>query len=245
MTVSATSDSRRNMLLQALYFLYSIVAEALFPLSRAEKELNSFTKEDVCTVLPQVSSYAGLAIPRESADLMRAVFDYSDERVSKLVWGIKYKKSRHSIELASYALLQKLLKLRTENHSPITLIPIPITKGRRRERGFNQCELIVDEILKQFGKLEITGQKNSVSVRKDVLTRVGNSDEQKKKGRADRIETSAGMFEIQQNNLAELNRDDLIVIIDDVITTGSTMKNAIDTLKAAGFSNVRGLAVAH
>jgi predicted amidophosphoribosyltransferase len=40
-------------------------------------------------------------------------------------------------------------------------------------------------------------------------------------------------------------KESFVIIIDDVITTGSTMKEAVLTLRSAGFANVYGLSVAH
>ena len=49
-------------------------------------------------------------------------------------------------------------------------------------------------------------------------------------------------------NFNTLNPDlnnSIFIIIDDVITTGSTMKEAIQTMRNAGFKNTWGLSVAH
>ena len=132
------------------------------------------------------------------------------------------------------------------------LIPMPITPQRRKERGFNQCELLTDEI-KRLDK------ENRIVIINNLLLRIHNIAHQTLKDRAARLESTKGIFSINKEimklnnvNIKEYNNMTIeqlkktqIVIIDDVITTGSTMREAMDTLKSAGFENVIGISLAH
>lgn len=228
----------------------SIFTEALFPFSPAEKELFSYSPESACEILPPAPAFTGLAVPLPEA---HAVFAYKDKRVEKLVWNIKYKKSALAVKIGGYALWRELVQKGEPSH--IILIPMPITDRRRRERGFNQCELLVDEIAKLNREKENGRPNISLRIEKDTLTRTHHASRQTLKGRADRVESAKGVFAVNELNekateksaekIAEQFKDSTIIIIDDVITTGSTMREAIDTLKAAGFENVHGLALAH
>ncbi len=121
---------------------------------------------------------------------------------------------------------------------------MPITKRRRRERGYNQCELITGEMSK--------GVSGHVSIFfiNDLLLRVHHTSHQKNKDRTHRLSLEKGIFEVYGVALMALekiaSRDAVhLVLVDDVITTGSTIKEALETLSAAGFTNVRGLALSH
>ena len=212
--------------------LYDTVVDALFPVSAAERELLALSPEGALLALPKAPPYAGLTVPLTD---VRSVFAYKDERVSRLIWGIKYKEDHHAVGLGGYALWHELVGDRGSKVSELIIIPIPITARRRRERGFNQCELLVDEIVRlDTDRRFITDPK--------LLMRVQKTSDQKKKDRKERLVGAQGIFSVNQNLL---DKKVPLMVIDDVITTGSTMKEAMDTLKAAGFENVSGLSLAH
>ena len=79
--------------------------------------------------------------------------------------------------------------------------------------------------------------------------RVRHKNRQTMKGRAERLESSAGIFAVNPATAEKIKlaygTGMRLVVIDDVITTGSTMKTALDALSSAGFENVRGLSLAH
>ncbi len=215
--------------------IYKTILDALFPLSKEEEEILSFTPEEATRKLPAAPPYDASVVPLKS---VKSVFAYKDERVSKLVWSIKYKKSIHSTQIGGYALYKTL-----PQGSKAVIVPIPITSRRRRERGFNQCELLLDEIQRlDFEKRFI--------FEKDLLQRVQHASHQTLKSRDERLRSSKGIFSVNEEPAKQLmgalsTFDHLVIIIDDVITTGSTMKEALDVLRSAGFSNVAGLSLAH
>lgn len=248
--------------------LYQTFLDALFPLSPAEQELFSWTPERAYRELKPAPDYSGLAVPLPGA---RSVFAYKDERVAKLVWNIKYKKSAQGVRTGGYALFQALnseapdvfnRKEILQSHAsnalyPTTMIvPIPITAQRRRERGYNQCELLLDE-MERLAKelidptLEPNTEQKHYIFEKELLIRTQHAARQTLKGREDRIESAEGIFGVNEKAIERLR--DLgatiekipIIIVDDVITTGSTMHEAIETLKKAGFEDVRALSLAH
>lgn len=167
------------------------------------------------------------------SSLNSSLFSYKDPLVKELVWQIKYKKNRHAIGCAGYALYNELIK--RDSSSNFILIPIPISKKRRKERGYNQCELIIAEIL----KLDTTGKLSGDYV---LLRRAKHIERQTMKNRSDRIENTKNIFEVTEN---KLNKESNIVIIDDVTTTGSTINEARKALFQAGYKNVSSLTIAH
>ncbi len=248
--------------------IYKTFIDALFPLSGAERELFLLPPKQAYEALPPMQGYQGLAVPLLNTD---SIFAYKDERVAKLIWNIKYKKSSHAVQIGGYALWRELPKCPKNSLSapaaptlePIIniIIPMPITNRRRKERGYNQCELLTDEI-------ERLDTNRQFIIEKNLLVRTHHLDRQTLKGRKDRVESSQGIFGVNEeiveqlkimtlknseniNNNQQLINDEVlfkttpIIIIDDVITTGSTMYEAIETLKKVGFENVCGLSLAH
>lgn len=166
------------------------------------------------------------------SDLSTSIFHYKNPLIRELVWQIKYKKNKHAIEIAGYCLYQKLKEYKSNN---ITLIPIPISKKRRKERGYNQCELIVDEIM----RLDIDKR-----FKKDYITLSRNKhvERQTFKSRKERIENTKNIFTVVKTNV---DPSSLIFIIDDATTTGSTLREAEKALEEVGYRNIRSLTIAH
>lgn len=172
-------------------------------------------------------------MPRTSATefpFIESIFSYKNPLVKELIWQVKYKKNKHAVHLAAYALLQRLSKLSQSS----LLVPIPISKKRRKERGYNQCELLIDEILK-------LDTENKFQKDFELLIRSKHIEKQTHKDRSERLENTKGIFEATRKE----NLQRKIIIIDDVSTTGSTLKEACEELLSAGYSDVTALTVAH
>lgn len=243
--------------------IFDWILESLFPVPGAEREALSVRPEEALFRFPPAPSYAGLAA---SLPECRSLFAYKDERVWRLIWALKYKKSGGSARIAGYALWHELISREVAMSPPsIVVIPMPITGRRRRERGFNQCELMVSEM----DRLERVwsagaGTAPRFTAENKLLERVIHASRQTVKGRSERLSGAKGAFAANQKTVRRLviggadraprHRPGTaacisdrvkIIVIDDVITTGSTMREALDTLKANGFDNVSGLSLAH
>ena len=120
---------------------------------------------------------------------------------------------------------------------------MPVSPARRRERGYNQCELLAAALTAH----QLKKNNPQIEVRTDILFRSTHTERQTLKGRVARLESARGIFsvhrKIKQENAEFKNRP--LVVIDDVLTTGSTLREAIVTLEKAGFTNVSGMALAH
>ena len=113
------------------------------------------------------------------------------------------------------------------------LIPIPLHRARKRERGYNQAELIAD------GISEITG----IPVRAGLLKRVKNTRSQTKLSLEERAENMREAFTVPPRVAASL-QDSRCVVVDDVITTGATIVSAATVLRSAGARSVFSAAAA-
>ena len=128
---------------------------------------------------------------------------------------------------------------------------MPISSQRRRERGFNQCELLSNEILQIDSETRNPETKNKLTIINNLLVRKKHTSRQTLKDKVERTESAQDLFAIDQKVLKQTLKatpgiiNSTIIIIDDVITTGSTMREAINTLKKAGLNNSWGLSLAH
>jgi competence protein ComFC len=119
----------------------------------------------------------------------------------------------------------KLKLLRNiETLKPDLIIPIPLSTERLYERGFNQAEALITS----------AGQTPS-----HPLTR-NHTEKQSKKSREERIHLSE-IFKINSSATIEAKN---ILLIDDIYTTGSTLRHAALPLKQAGAANIMSLTMA-
>ena len=104
------------------------------------------------------------------------------------------------------------------------IIPVPLHISRRRKRGFNQAEVIAEELSRLTG----------IPMRNDVLFRIRKTAPQKDLGSDGRKKNLSGAFGVSRTWKPVENA----VLIDDIYTTGSTVEKAAEVLAAAGVQNV-------
>lgn len=115
-----------------------------------------------------------------------------------------------------------------EAHMPDVICPLPIHWRRRLIRGFNQSELIAQSISKQ---LAIPTNR--------ALRKTHATNDQKSLSRTKRLRNLSNSFQISGDV-----KDKFVVLIDDVITTGTSVESAARTLLKAGASRVDVWAIA-
>ena len=114
--------------------------------------------------------------------------------------------------------------------TPDVIVPIPLHRSRSRSRGYNQAELLAGPVA---ARLE-------VPMSTDLLRRVVDSPSQAgAKDEAERARHVRGIFSADA-----AVKDQHILLIDDVATTGSTINSAASTLLDAGAWGVSALVLA-
>ncbi|HYK75129.1 MAG TPA: ComF family protein [Pseudoneobacillus sp.] len=113
------------------------------------------------------------------------------------------------------------IKNKIKELKPDAIVPIPLSEQRLLERGFNQSEALITE----------AGYKQT-----HLLTRI-HSEKQSKKSRTERIHLPQ-VFQTTQSISGK------ILIIDDIYTTGSTLRHAAQALKLAGTISIHSLTIA-
>jgi competence protein ComFC len=117
---------------------------------------------------------------------------------------------------------------------PSIFIPIPLHQSKYRKRGYNQSALLADGLAKRFDFSVVECLKRV----KHTKTQVGLSKEDRKENITDAF---ALKFEIA--DLAKQYKQ--VFLVDDVVTSGATLREAAKVLKRAGFQKVWGVTLAH
>ena len=113
------------------------------------------------------------------------------------------------------------------------LVPVPLHQGRREDRGFNQAELIARAAAKYLnGKVEIA--PDLLVRHRETITQVGLS-------REERIANMLNAFRVADRK-GVAGRT--VILIDDVMTTGTTLSECARVLKKAGAERVWAATVA-
>lgn len=175
-------------------------------------------------------------------DSVHSVFPYRNPQVRELIRQIKYKGNGHAVKCGGYA-LYKWIGCHLQARE-IMLIPIPISRQRRKERGYNQCELLIDEVC----RLESVGLVRSLKFSKNynLLFRRLNITSQTKKGRDARLSSMKDIFDVDVSVMQKaFPQNTTILIIDDVYTTGATIGAAKNALINKGFMKILTLTLAH
>ena len=111
------------------------------------------------------------------------------------------------------------------------IIPVPISKKRNKERGYNQSLLIAREMAKN----------ENVKLRNKVISKVKNNNTQSKLNKEERAENVKNVYKIT-NNKEIIDKN--ILLIDDIFTTGATLNECSKMLKQAGTKKVDVLTIA-
>jgi ComF family protein len=174
------------------------------------------------------SSLTGLAIAS----------DWNNLLVRQMIYEFKYRFIKDISQSLGNILINFIELNRIMNFQ--ILIPVPLHKRRVSWRGFNQAQLLADQLNKHLG----------IPIINNLLIRKRHTSPQMEiKDRGQRIKNVSGAFEI--NSKSEINSrvknliiNKSVLIIDDVCTTASTFENCAAVLKPLMPKQIWGLAVA-
>ncbi len=149
-----------------------------------------------------------------------ALLNYN-EAARKVMAGLKYKNRREYADFLAAEMTKRrgrqILRLGAD-----VLVPVPVHKKRRRERGYNQAELLAKGLSKRL----------SIPVRR-LLIRTENTQAQKELGYEARQRNEERAF-----SAADCEGIRRALLVDDIYTTGATAESCTRALLSAGVGQV-------
>lgn len=212
--------------------------EIVFPKSPELKDLEALSPTDF---LHKVERCIGTDSP-----VVDAIFNYRTPLMREAIWQLKYHGNRKIAGLLAEHMYEEMITLAGDDFenvsgdkiSQIIFLPIPLSTKRRKERGFNQGELLCKEIVKIDTANIFSYLPHCLEKIKDIPSQTSISDRRK------RIKNVRGCFEVPEEMKSAV-RGNTFILIDDVTTTGSTLEEGRRALLSAGARKVICLAVAH
>lgn len=197
----------------------------------------SFDAKKLCLICDK-PSYNSLTHPRcrnkYSIDGAFSAISYN-KIAQKLIYNFKYKPYLADLKtFLSQLFVESLIQNEHFNkilNKDFILVPIPLYSSKLRKRGYNQAEILARELSK---KIKIPVQ--------NLLIRTKDTKSQFKLKKEQRQENVKGIFSLKNKSFELKGKN--IFLVDDVVTTGSTLKEAANVLKRGGANKVFGLTLA-
>ena len=162
-----------------------------------------------------------------------APFTYSPP-LSRVVEGLKSGNGLREARILGGILAPAIRARYCGDGLPDALIAMPLTRRRRRQRGYNQAELLASVICREIDRPVLRG----------ALVRTRHTPPQRTLPRSARLRNVRGAFDVRRTlrdrvfaRTAEA-MPKRIALVDDVTTTGATVRAASETLRAAGVDEV-------
>jgi competence protein ComFC len=160
------------------------------------------------------------------------LFDWQIPLIQSLVLNFKYHnlvplKTLFQIYINSFLNFHSKLFLKES----FVLIPVPLSENRKRERGFNQAEIIIPPINQLY-----------LNVITNTLVRIKDNPAQALTlSLEERLQNMTDVFSLESSAIIKGKN---ILLLDDVYTTGATLNEAAKVLQQGGAKNIIGVTLA-
>ncbi len=198
----------------------------------------SFDVKSLCLVCNK-PSFNGITHPscksKYSIDGCFSALSYN-KTAKKLIYNFKYKPYLTELkqvlgDLFYESLIQNEELMRQIGNSVWYMVPIPLSKLKLRKRGYNQSEILAKELAKKLN-FPIHNLLNRI---RDTKTQVGLKVEERRLNIKNAFQVSSQELVVSSEN---------VFLVDDLVTTGSTLLEAAKVLRKAGVKKVIGLTLA-
>ena len=210
--------------------ILNYLLDIIFP---APTPIRKVTHQDLSTHLRQKAS--PLKTP---ANWIFSGFHYQDKDVKKLVLHLKKYRDKRVAKALVDRLHEQLLELESEHEiwhgcNGTIIVPIPLHQKSLQKRGFNQSQLLANELAK-------LGINRKVQ---PLLKCVRATPKQALLRKTERIHNMKDSFKKTRKIIPEKH---LVIIIDDVVTTGATLIEArLELARHIPAHNLKAFTVAH
>ncbi len=151
-----------------------------------------------------------------------------DGIIKSLVRDLKYRSQKKLAKVQAKIMFDYFKQLNLNKE--FIIVPVPIHNNRLKERKYNHMDIVADE----FSKL------TKFKADKTLLIRVKDTQKQYNLKKSERILNLKDAFKINKNTDTDKN----LLIIDDITSTGATLKEIIRTLQNGGYKNITALTLA-
>lgn len=190
---------------------------------------NSLCKKCEIRLNKELNIYIEKQVSDKYFNELISVFKYEGQ-IRKLILDYKFnEKSYLYSTFVNFLLNDKKLFENIKSYD--TIVPVPISRKRYRERGYNQSLLIAKEIAKQTNLLLI----------EDCLLKTKNIIEQSKLNKEDRENNIKGVYELKNKQIIDNKK---VLLIDDIYTTGSTVNECSKILRKGNVAKIGVLTLA-
>ncbi|MCX7822959.1 MAG: ComF family protein [Syntrophobacterales bacterium] len=165
-------------------------------------------------------------------DMIRSVCTYEGV-IEEMIRTLKYGKHLFHVPPLVEILEEGFLKWLKDEGIEL-ILPVPLHIERLKERGFNQSLLLAKEL----------GKRTKIQFSHSILIKVKNTTPQVKLHKTERKKNLRRAFAISESANVHLANISSALIVDDVVTTGTTILECARVLKKAGVLKVIGLSVA-
>lgn len=211
-----------NRVLAAVRKSLEAIVDAVVPPRARTERVNALSLESV-------------PLTAAAHDLLGAsittLMDYQRQEVRDLIQSLKYDGGGRAAHLAAEVLAEylheELASEKKFSQKRVLIIPLPLHSSRARERGYNQIELALRALPKEFR------DGTRAAICRDALERTRVTAPQTHFTRSERLSNVAGAFACAKPHLVQNTH---VFLIDDVATTGATLVNAATPLRRAGAS---------
>jgi len=202
---------------------------------QAKIEINSIFK---CALCHQESNLGQVCNHCQKDTFLKTIWvatDYNNKILQCLIHNLKFQYIEEISSILGNLVIKYLNNFEIFKKFEITsensiIVTVPLHKKKLLKRGFNQSDLLAQEISNYF-KIPFV---NLISRQKNTQTQIGLDRQARQKNVQDAF--------ILNNYNSYKNKK--IILIDDVVTTGSTLKECAKILQKNGFEEIYGLVIA-
>lgn len=146
-----------------------------------------------------------------------------DDNIKESMYRFKYSNQREYATFYADAIIRRYEHM-IRRWGVEVIIPVPMYKYKELLRGYNQAELIANEL----------GKNLNIQVNSNILKRIRKTKPMKELNDEERIKNLQNAFKISQN-IVEYKK---ILLVDDIYTTGATIDECSRLLLDAGASKI-------
>jgi ComF family protein len=158
-------------------------------------------------------------------------------------WSLAKHQGYFRLALFAGELMRSQFRSRLHSYSDkrVLLVPVPLAEQKRRQRGFNQTELMIEGLLRSAGPASFRAKRAYLLVRRrQTQTQIGKNRQQRLDNLKDTFIVNKEVEEGTPNDKKSI----CVVLIDDITTTGATLAECAQTLRENGYENIDALVFA-